>query len=439
MARDTWYRLDNIGKFYASEAGNRAQTVFRYSATLVDEIDPDALRHALASTIALFPSFNVCLRNGLFWHYLQQSGKMPQATPENMPICFGLHVDAKSVLFRVSYYRDRINFEVSHIVSDGRGSLGFFKALLGAYLGRRYGIEDIPFDYDGSDSQKAENSFDKYFERDKAATEAMPRPYRLAGRRDESNPTFMELHLPVADVLGLARSWNVGLTAAVAGIVMASVREEMPRRERMRPIRIDIPVDLRQHFKSTTAKNFFGLAFLNYVPGYDDEPVETIARHMHAQLKEATDPDRLKLRMNRMVALEKNPLLRFAPMPLKDLVLEIASRANERSATTTISNLGVIRLDARIAPYVRNLNVLTSTRGLKFTLCSCGDDLSIGISTAFANHGVPRNLCRIFSSQGVHGYMNVSKTREEMAEERFEAQLEDSVKRLVRAGEEGRQ
>lgn len=239
-------------------------------------------------------------------------------------------------------------------------------------------------------------------------------------------------------MLSLARSWNVGLTAAVAGSVMASVREEMPRRERMRPIRIDIPVDLRQHFKSTTAKNFFGLAFLNYIPGDDDEPVGTIARNMHAQLKEATSPDRLKLRMNHMVALEKNPLLRFAPLPLKDLALEVASRASERSATTTISNLGVIRLDARIAPYVRNLNVLTSTRGLKFTLCSYGDDLSIGISTAFASHGVPRSLCRIFSSQGVHGYMNVSKTREEMAEERFEIQLEESVKRLVRAGEEER-
>ena len=50
MARDTWYRLDNIGKFYSSEAGGHAQTVFRYSATLVDEVDPAILQSALTST-----------------------------------------------------------------------------------------------------------------------------------------------------------------------------------------------------------------------------------------------------------------------------------------------------------------------------------------------------------------------------------------------------
>ena len=31
MARRTWYRLDNIGKFYSSQAGRSSQTVFRYS------------------------------------------------------------------------------------------------------------------------------------------------------------------------------------------------------------------------------------------------------------------------------------------------------------------------------------------------------------------------------------------------------------------------
>ena len=438
MARDTWYRLDNIGKFYSSEAGGHAQTVFRYSATLVDEVDPAILQSALTSTAALFPGFNVCLRSGLFWHYLQQSPEPPHAVPESLPVCFGLHVDAKSVLFRVSYYRERINLEVSHIVSDGRGSLGFFKALLTSYLGQRYGVADAANDYDGSASQKAENSFDKYFERDKAAAEPMPRAYQLVGWRDEADPTFMEYHLPVRPVIDLAHSWGVSLTALMSAAVMASIREEMPRRERRRPIRIDVPVDLRQHFQSATAKNFFGLAFLSYTPGESDEPVEEITRQMGSQLKKATDPDHLKLRMNRMIALEKNPVLRFAPLFLKDLVLEVASRVAERTSTTTVSNLGVVRLDERIAPYVRNMNVLTSTRGLKFTLCSYGDDLSVGISTAFSNHNVEKNLVRFFSSQGIEGYLNYSKSREEAAEDRLEAQFEESVKKLAQNAEKPR-
>ena len=104
MARDTWYRLDNVGKFYSSQAGSSAQTVFRYAATMQDDVDPAALQHALEKTAGVFPNFNVCLRSGMFWHYLEQSAQVPVVQQENLPICYGLHVHAKSVLFRVSYH-----------------------------------------------------------------------------------------------------------------------------------------------------------------------------------------------------------------------------------------------------------------------------------------------------------------------------------------------
>lgn len=40
--------------------------MFRYSAELADDIDPDILQHALDHAIAQFPSFNVHLLNGMF-------------------------------------------------------------------------------------------------------------------------------------------------------------------------------------------------------------------------------------------------------------------------------------------------------------------------------------------------------------------------------------
>ena len=58
---------------------------------------------------------------------------------------------------------------VSHIISDGRGAINLFKSLLHAYIAERYDVPGVPSDYDGSDSDKAENSFDKYYEKDKPA------------------------------------------------------------------------------------------------------------------------------------------------------------------------------------------------------------------------------------------------------------------------------
>lgn len=410
MARDSWYRLDNVGKFYSSQAGSSAQTVFRYAATLADEVDEGALQRALEKTVEVFPNFNVSLRSGMFWHYLEQAAQPPTVTRESLPICFGLHVHAKSVLFRVSYYRYRINLEVSHIVSDGRGTLSFFKALLQAYVQERYGAEGAPLEYDGSDYQKSEDSFDKYYERDKAASTRVPNVYRIAGWKDPADPTFLEYHLPAQRVLDLARSHGVSLTSLVIAAIICAIRTEMPRRDRQRAIRMDVPVDLRRIFESATTKNFFGLAYVTYVPGDEDEPLEVVAAHVQDQLKTEVQAENLKARMNHMIALEKNLALRFAPLFVKDAGLEIADWAASRETTTTVSSLGVIEMDESVAPYVREVNVLTSTTGINFMVCSFGDDLSIGISTVFSNLGVVRNFCRYFSSQGIEGRINTNKT-----------------------------
>ena len=409
MARDTWYRLDNVGKFYSSQAESSAQTVFRYSATVADDVDEAALQRALDKAVEVFPGFNVCLRSGMFWHYLEQAADRPAVTQENLPICFGLHAHAKSVLFRVSYHRSRINLEVSHIISDGRGTLSFFKALIYAYVEERYGVQGVPLEYDGSDHQKSENSFNKYYERDKAAPTPTPKVYRIAGWRDAADPTYLEYHLPASQVLALARSHGVSLTALVIAAIMCSIRAEMPRRDRHRAIRIDVPVDLRQFFESATTKNFFGLAFVSYTPGDADEPVEAVAAQVQTQLKEATLVESLKPRMNRMIALEKNPLLRLAPLFLKDIILDFASQLATRETTTTVSNLGRIVFDERIAPYVRDINILTSTNGISFLLSSFGDDLSVGISTVYANPDVIKNFCRYFSGEGIVCYVNINR------------------------------
>lgn len=122
MADASWYRLDNVGKFYAAQAGSPNQTIFRLAATMADEVDEQALQRALDATVAQFPGFKVSLRSGMFWHYLEPSGTSPRVTPENLPTCYGLHGRApKRALPRELANRRRINVEVSHMISDGAG------------------------------------------------------------------------------------------------------------------------------------------------------------------------------------------------------------------------------------------------------------------------------------------------------------------------------
>lgn len=409
MDKAAWYRLDNIGKFYASQAGSPTQTVFRYSATMADAVDAGDLQHALDRALEVYPSFNVRLRSGFFWHYLEQSHDAPSVAEENVPICHGLHVNEKSVLFRVSHYGKRINLEISHIISDGRGTLDFFKALVIAYVQRRYGHPEADIAPFATNAQKLENSFDAHYEKNLAGPTKKPRVFHLKSPKNALSPVYLEYHASASQVLALARGIGTSLTSLVIAAVICAIRSGMARRDRSRTIRLDIPVDLRRYFGSSTTKNFFGLAFVEYEPGASDEPLDAVARHVQRQLRAGTSLENLKRRMNQMIALEKNPFLRFAPVFVKDQALKIAGRITEGDVTATVSSLGVIDFPEYALPHIEDVNVLTSPAGMNFTLCTCKDDLSLGFSTSYTDLSVMRNLCRMLKDLGIEGRVNISR------------------------------
>ncbi|MEE0845841.1 MAG: alcohol acetyltransferase [Eggerthellaceae bacterium] len=413
MDKTAWYRLDNIGKFYASQAGSPTQTVFRYSATMDEPVDAADLQCALDRALEVYPSFNVRLRSGLFWHYLEQSRDAPSVSEESAPICHGLHVNEKSVLFRVSYYGKRINLEISHIISDGRGTLDFFKALVIAYTQKHYGHPESSIAPFSTDEQKLENSFDAHYEKGLAGSTRKPRVFHLEGTKNVLSPVYLEYHTSAARALSLARGIGASLTSLIIAAVICAIRSQMRTRERNKAIRLDIPVDLRRFFGSSTTKNFFGLAFVEYKPGIDDEPIDAVAKEVQRQMRAGTSLENLKRRMNHMIALEKNPFLRFAPVFIKDQALKIAGRVTEGDVTATVSSLGVIEFPEYASSRIENVNVLTSPAGMNFTICTCKDDLSLGFSTSFTDLSVMRNLCRIFKDLGIEGSINISKEEDD--------------------------
>lgn len=409
--RTNWYRLDNIGNYYVSELGHPFQTVFRFSAQMSERVDADALQVAFEKTVQEFPNFNVCLRTGFFWHYLQEMDSVPSVTPETDPICARLHFGAKSPLLRVSYFESRINFEVSHMVSDGRGTMAFFQELLRQYVEQRYGENDIASTYEGSDSQKAEDSFSKYYEPVPGRATKLKSAYQINGMKVMEDPTFMELHMPVKNVLELSRSMNVTLTALLIAVVIGSIRQDMKESQVGEIIRIGVPVDLRTAFKSETTKNFFGMLFVSHttVPASQEPTIAQLAQKVQADLQEGGKQENLKPRMMQMISFEKNRFIQMAPVFIKDKVVSFFSWLTRKDQTTTVSNVGAVKLDHKLERYVKNINVLTGTTGINFVVASCSADLSIGISTVYTNADIIRHIVRYFTQAGIPAYINSSR------------------------------
>ena len=130
-----WRKLDNAAKIFPAVSDKRDERVFRFACELKEEVDPLLLQEALDESIKMFPMFLCVIRKGFFWNYMEERDIRPLVTEENMPPCSRIYVrDQRNLLFRVTYFQKRINFEVFHALTDGTGALQFLKTLVHIYL-----------------------------------------------------------------------------------------------------------------------------------------------------------------------------------------------------------------------------------------------------------------------------------------------------------------
>lgn len=410
MESKRWYKLDNIGKLYSSLASNSTQNIFRFSATLKDNIDKFILQEALDLTIKSYPNFNVNLKKGIFWYFLEQSNKKFIVTEENLPICFKLYNNSNDFLYRVSYYKKRINFEVSHIISDGRGSINFFQTLIINYLKIRYELKDIN-NYSCSYLQCSEDSFLKYYKKtnNKVNDHYSTNIYRYNSKKLINKTRFFELHMSVKEVLKLAHEYHTTLTTLIISILIYAMKDVMSEKELNDTIKIDVPVDLRQYFKSFSTRNYFCLIPVIYKFSSREDSIEDIIKEVSKQFKNNLTKENLSIKVNQMVSLEKNIICRITPLFIKNIVLKIVDLYTRKLATSCVSNIGVIKFADNISSYIENINILVATNSFQFTLCSFEDDLSIGISSKYKYNEIIKKFCTYFSKRNINVIINASE------------------------------
>ena len=86
----------------------------------------EILQRALDETIKEYPYYNSVLRKGLFWYYLDERPARAIVTEEKDPVMAPLYIPGRrTLLYRVSFRRNRLNFDMFHVLSDGAGAFIF--------------------------------------------------------------------------------------------------------------------------------------------------------------------------------------------------------------------------------------------------------------------------------------------------------------------------
>lgn len=399
-----WFKLDNAAKIFPSTSSKKDPKVFRFACELTEEIDGMILQQALFETIKLFPNFLVVLKSGFFWHYLETTKLKPIVKKENQPLCSPIYIkNSRDLLFRVNYYKNRINLEVYHALTDGSGAVEFLKTLVYLYIVAKYNLKkDVSLlDYDATFHEQAQDSFDTYYEKEKNWKQnRFVKAYKF---RDKALKNYrfrvIEGYVNTTAFLNLARKYNTTITNLIIAIYLKCIENNMPTRFKNKPITLDVPVNLRKYFKSTTARNFFGVVKLRYT--VTDESLEDIIKYVNDYMKKQLEKDSLLKIMNSYASLEHNNFIKLVPLSIKNLVLSAINSYSDSTITSAVSNLGVIKVPKEIQSYIKRFDVFTSTSRQQICVCSYLDNLTITFSSVFLNTDVIKDFFRMVSSLGI--------------------------------------
>ena len=138
-----WLKLDNAAKIFPGQNSNTWSSSFRIGYELKEKVDPELLQRALIDIMPRFSCYDVCIRHGFFWFYLDKNNNTPVVRPDiKNPLYRVKFNENRRFLFKVFYHANRVSVDMYHALSDGHGGAVFLSTLVAQYL--RLNGKEIP-------------------------------------------------------------------------------------------------------------------------------------------------------------------------------------------------------------------------------------------------------------------------------------------------------
>ena len=418
--RKDWYPLDHAAKIYPLSMGQKRMTVFRLSGYLQEPVVPALMQMALTYTMKRFPYFATTLKSGFFWHYLDSAMRRFVLRPETKLPCAVMRMNASdSPALRVVYYQNRVSVEFFHILADGFGGSIFLRTLLGEYLRLLgYSIPAAQGLFSLSEPPEPKEWQDAFTIGDRSPSAhgfTDKRALQLLGLPPFEKPNrVIHYNLSVSAFQSRAKDFGVTLTALMMGYLMLACKEAAtPEGSRpfhpSRKIQIQLPVNMRRFYPSETLRNF---SLYGSIRMHPDEitSLAAILPSISAQIQEAASKARLDETMHLSRRLVR--LLRFVPLIIKrPLAFLIFGALSDSVFTTTLSNIGPIKLPPEMAPHMKKFDFVLGppiTSRASCAMCSYEDNLVFTITKNTALPTLEESLYRLLEKDGLSPYLEGS-------------------------------
>lgn len=364
----TTFAIDNSAILYLALMRKTHTNVYRFTMTMAEAVDPEALQQAVDRIYRRFPTIIAGFRPGFFQYTLVPAQTPPLVRPDPGVLITMTREEIETCAYRVFYSGNDISFEAFHAVTDGYGAVASFTTLVSEYLRIRHGIE-IPVELTLRDVEQDPPDHeleDSYLTNCDGDPLHLPSrySYQLPGHYTESLVRTSARSYPTQAIIDAAHRQGVSMTALFSGIMASSIMEIQARhRQRLQPVRIMVPVDLRRMFQSTTLRNFILYALPTMEPGEEKLPLRELLHRFHVQMREQLDRKRMASIMAYNVRTQASLFFRYIPRALKCAAMRLAYKYfGESNSSITLTNLGNVTLPAQMEPHVKGLQVILTPR-----------------------------------------------------------------------------
>lgn len=406
-----WHKLDNTANIFPVIANKKMTNVFRMTAVLCDEIDGAVLQAALEETVPYFAAFNVRLRHGLFWSYLETNRATPHVhLEEDMPCSYLDTIETDRFLFRVLYYKNRVHLETFHVLSDGTGALRFLKAICYSYCKRKmpekFTAAQLETLYGIENADNIEDAYLKNYVPAPSKTFKETTAYHLRGyRRVLGDLDVVTALMPVEKLKAECRRHGVSIGAYLTALIGCAIYEEYQNAYGAKqPVNIFVPVDLRRILKSETSLNFFSNIIIELPLAVPGITFETILEAVKTQFAQKVNKEALQQKLAFTVRSETNIFTRVIPLPLKNGTMRIVYEHSCNGSTLPFSNLGNTDVAAPFQNLFEGFRFLMSTtpkEPVKVSAIAYRGTVALTFTSILEENLMARNMVRRLSKAGI--------------------------------------
>ncbi|MEG1152973.1 MAG: hypothetical protein RSB47_01665 [Ruthenibacterium sp.] len=406
-----WHKLDNTANIFPVIANRKMSNVFRMTAILTERVDGEVLQAALEETVPYFAAFNVRLRHGLFWSYLETNRATPHVQlEEDMPCSYINPIETDRFLFRVLYYKNRVHLETFHVLSDGTGALRFLKAICYSYCKRKmpekFTPEELETLYGIENADNIEDAYLKNYVPAPSKTFKETTAYHLHGyHRVLGDLDAVTALMPVEKLKAECRHHGVSIGAYLTALIGYAIYEEYQSGHGAKqPVNIFVLVDLRRVFKSETSLNFFSNIIIELPFSAPEISFETVLAQVKKQFAEKLGKEELQQKLAFTVRSEMSLLARVMPLPLKNGIMRIVYEHSNNGSTLPFSNLGNTNVEPPFKDLFEGFRFLMSTtpkEPVKVSAIAYHGTLALSFTSILEENLMARNMVRRLTAAGI--------------------------------------